>query len=160
MKTRTEFSVFLVDDDLFFLSICEKMLQNIGIKKISGFSSSEKFFNNFQLGPDIILLDYNIDSLNGIDMLKKIKRYNPNALVVFISGQEDITVAVNALKYGAFDYLIKNQITEKKLEVLMDKAILLKELIRKRYRNNILQKALSVIWVPVLVYLVLETFFK
>jgi polysaccharide export outer membrane protein len=49
--------------------------------------------------------------------LKKIKRFDPNIFVVMLSGQESMKTAVDSLKYGAFDYIIKgdesfNRITD------------------------------------------------
>jgi DNA-binding NtrC family response regulator len=142
MKSKSDFSIFLVDDDPFFLNICEKYLINLGFSKISKFESSTVFLNNLHQQPDLILLDYSMDSLNGIETLKKIKRFNPDSLVIFISGQENIDIAVNALKYGAFDYLIKKQISEEKLSGLIDKGIAVSDLISKKSRKNIIRRLL------------------
>jgi DNA-binding NtrC family response regulator len=160
MKALSEISIFLVDDDPFFLCICEKMLQNMGITKITLFLSSIEFLNNIQLNPDIILLDYNMDSLSGLDTLKKIKRFKPNSLVVFISGQDDMLVAASALKYGAFEYLIKNQVNEQHLKLLLERGMALKTMFQKNYKRTVLNRVLSTIGIPVLVWILLETFFK
>jgi DNA-binding NtrC family response regulator len=160
MKSNSDFSVFLVDDDPFFLSLLERLLHNCGYSKITTFESGTAFLNSLEKKPDIILLDYNMDSMNGLETLKKIKRFNPNALVVFISGQENIDVAVNALKYGAFDYLLKDQINVLKINHLMEKGIALNEMIRKNYKKNVLHRVLSTIGIPVLVYAIFETFFR
>jgi DNA-binding NtrC family response regulator len=64
--------------------------------------------------PQIIFLDYNFDkvgalAMNGIDILKEIKRETPETEVVMVSGQDKIEVAVNSMKYGAFDYIVKGE---------------------------------------------------
>ena len=88
-----------------------------------------------------------MDNLNGIDILKKIKRFNPNIIVLFISGQEVIQVAVNSLKYGAFDYIVKKDFTEDKIRIAMEKVEMLLEILYKRRKRNILRRALSSIGV-------------
>jgi DNA-binding NtrC family response regulator len=47
--------------------------------------------------------------MNGIDILKEIKAKYPNTEVVMFSGQDKIEVAVNTIKYGAFDYIVKSE---------------------------------------------------
>jgi DNA-binding NtrC family response regulator len=84
-----------------------------------------------------------MDNLNGIEVLKKIKRFNPNTIIVFISGQEDIDIAVNALKYGAFDYIMKSQLNEEKMRQVMTKAGQLRELLIRKSRKGILKRVFS-----------------
>ncbi len=101
------FKIFLVDDDLFSLSYNQHELQNLGFKDISLFMNGTVCLNNLHLKPDVIFLDHNMDTMTGFEVLKKIKRYDPNINVVILSGQETIKTAVDALKYGAFDYIMK-----------------------------------------------------
>jgi FixJ family two-component response regulator len=64
-----------------------------------------------------------MDNLNGIDVLKKIKRFDPNIPIVFLSGQKEISIAVNALKYGALDYIIgKENVDEERITECMTKV--------------------------------------
>lgn len=140
MKSNTGFSVYLVDDDPFFLNVCEQYVLNCGISDITKFQSGPDFLNNLSRFPDLILLDYHMDTMNGIETLKKIKRFNPDAMVVFISGQENIDIAVNALKYGAFDYLIKNQVDEEKIKIILNKALALKEMLSKKNKKSLLNR--------------------
>jgi DNA-binding NtrC family response regulator len=62
--------------------------------------------------PDLITLDYSLADGNGKDVLMKIKNSNPNIPVIVISGQEDITTAIELLKLGASDYFIKDDNTK------------------------------------------------
>jgi two-component system OmpR family response regulator len=47
--------------------------------------------------------------MNGTEILKEIKTQKPEAEVVMFSGQDKIEVAVNSMKYGAFDYIVKSE---------------------------------------------------
>jgi len=71
--------------------------------------------------PDIIFLDYNMDDLNGIDVLKQIKKFNPSIIVLFISGQEDIEIAVNTIQHGALDYIVKSSLSTEKMKAIMER---------------------------------------
>ena len=64
--------------------------------------------------PGIVFLDYHLDSVNkdaldGLDVLREIKEKSPETEVVIVSGQDKIDVAVNTMKYGAFDYIVKGE---------------------------------------------------
>ncbi len=56
---------------------------------------------------DLILLDINLPDINGIDLLKKIKRKNNNVPVVVMTGQGSVELAVRAMKDGAYDFIEK-----------------------------------------------------
>ena len=66
--------------------------------------------------------------MNGFDVLTEIKKYNPDIFVVFISGQEEIHVPIVAMENGAFDYLVKNDVTEDKLQLIIEKIQSIKRL--------------------------------
>ena len=65
--------------------------------------------------PKVIFLDYQLGDVNGLEILKKIKAVNPDTFVFFMSGQDKIEIAVNALKFGAIDYIIKNDDAKDKI---------------------------------------------
>jgi DNA-binding NtrC family response regulator len=131
MENQNEFNFFIVDDDVFCSSLYEQHLRNMGCTNITHFSNGVDCLNNLHLNPDIIFLDHNMNDLTGFEVLKKIKRINPGIYVVMISGQEDIKTAVDALKYGAFDYLIKDEQVSNKMEILISKIIKIKEELKK-----------------------------
>jgi len=132
METLSKLKVFIVDDDPFFRSMLERSLTNIGCTDIRLFNSGVECIDQLRPDTGLILLDYSMEIFDGIETLKKIKRINPNIPVVFISGQENISTAVNALKYGAFDYLIKAEVTEQILRAVVNKILLFKEMLEKK----------------------------
>lgn len=119
------------------------MLESVQVTNITTFSTSNGFLNSLTTQPDIVFLDYQIDNLTGLEILKKIKRFNPEIFVILISGQEAISVAVTALKFGAFDYLIKDQFGAAELELLLKKIEKLKKLIKQKESKSILHKIKS-----------------
>ena len=84
--------------------------------------------------PDCVLLDYNLPDSNGSAVLKAINPdpIKPNFAVVLLTGSGSEAIAVNALKNGAQDYLVKGKITAEDLHLSISKAI---EITRLRQEN-------------------------
>ncbi|MEL1253541.1 response regulator [Flavobacterium sp. DGU38] len=133
METKTQFKFFIVDDDVFCANVYKQYLDNMNYNDITHYSNGNDCIKNLHLKPDIIFLDHNMEDINGFEVLKKIKRYNPNIYVVMISGQENIETAVDALKYGAFDYVIKGNDVYEKMEFIITKIIAVKEQLKNAY---------------------------
>ncbi len=143
MKNQNQFKFFIVDDDIFCANVYEQFLKNSGYSDITYYSNGNDCLSNLNSIPDIILLDHNMEGITGFEVLKKIKRYNPNIYVIMISGQENINTAVNALKYGAFDYLIKDKTVNDKLSHIIEKIIKIKQVMRES-NPTIMQRILSI----------------
>lgn len=104
--------VFLVDDDEMQTQMLkDHMTDKLGVD-ITTFSTGEGMLERLGEAPDVIVLDYHLNTVNksaknGVDILKEIKQRSPETEVVMLSGQDKIDVAVDTMKYGAFDYVIK-----------------------------------------------------
>src|ERR1043165_9240499 len=83
--------------------------------QVRRFSSPRDFFANLHEGPDVVTLDYSLPDSDGAEVLKRIKETNKNIQVIIISGQEDVSTAINLLKNGAFDYIVKDDETKDRL---------------------------------------------
>jgi polysaccharide export outer membrane protein len=142
METDTAFKIFLVDDDPFCISLYEQHLLNLGYSNVKTFSNGTDCLNSIIQEPDVIFLDHGMDILDGVEILKKVKRFNPNIFVVFVSGQEDVQVAVNALKYGAFDYIVKGLNEEKRIVEVLHKIKEVKALMEEN-NSGFLKKIFS-----------------
>ncbi len=116
MNKQRTLSVYLVDDDKVYLkglehSLNEKLADKIRIKT---FQTGEDFLKSITEPPDIAILDYYLnsrekDAMNGISVLKKVKKAAPGIQVVMLSGQDNIDIAVDSMKNGAFDYIVKSE---------------------------------------------------
>lgn len=135
MKNQLKF--FIVDDDIFCANMYHQDLKNMGFNDITYFNNGTDCLSNLDQSPDIIFLDHNMEGITGFEVLKKIKRYNPNIYVVMISGQETIKTAVDALKYGAFDYVAKDNNVGDTIKLIVHKIIIVKEELRKSNPNFI-----------------------
>ena len=111
--------IFLVDDDPFCRQLMEHAIRELGFGNIHAFDNGAACLDALIEEPDIIFLDQMMGSVSGTDALKAIKRFNPDIYVVLVSGQQQVQVAVDSLKYGAFDYVVKDeQLTERLAKVL------------------------------------------
>jgi DNA-binding NtrC family response regulator len=124
--------IFLVDDDPFCLTLMEHVLRSGGYKNVSAFESGAACLNALTEEPDIIFLDQVMDSVSGTDTLKAIKRFNPDIYVVFVSGQLQVEVAVESLKFGAFDYIVKDEQLALKITAVLAKIQVIQSLIASK----------------------------
>lgn len=105
--------LFLVDDDADFLKLLKIQLLKQYDIIIETFSTGELCIENLSSHPDIIIVDYNLDSveknaMNGIETLDKIKAVNADIPVVMLSAQDEIDIALQCMSHKAFDYVVKS----------------------------------------------------
>jgi DNA-binding NtrC family response regulator len=108
-------SIFIVEDDTWYGELLEYHLSSNPDYQINRYQSGKECLSNLYKNPDIITLDYSLPDGTGAEILKKIKHQNPLVEVVIISGQEDVSTAVELLKLGAFDYIVKDEETTTRL---------------------------------------------
>lgn len=108
----SQLKIFLVEDDAWFGESLKYHLSLNPDYQVALFKTANECLNNLHLKPDIIGIDFGLPDLSGDLLLKKILDVNKNIPVIVISGQEDISVAVNFLKSGARDYIIKDDYTK------------------------------------------------
>ena len=104
MKTK---KILIVEDNQFYGHLLKTKLERITDAEVLLMENGEEVINITHIHPELVFLDYNLETMNGIDVLKEIKSTYPDIHIVMLSGQEKMKVAIEALKYGATDYLIK-----------------------------------------------------
>jgi DNA-binding NtrC family response regulator len=130
--TKQSKKIFVVDDDIFHLEIMKQLLQEEGISDVSAFEDGVSALNKIHLNPDVIFLDHQMDVYTGYEVLRKIKRHNPNIFVVMVSAQEDVKTAINTMKYGAFDYLQKDDKLDENVKSVLLRIEEVREMLRMR----------------------------
>jgi polysaccharide export outer membrane protein len=118
---ETNKKIFLVDDNLFTTEIYAQHLIRKGFQDIERYEDGYACLAQIESRPDIVFLDHQMPGLTGLEVLKKIRRFDPSIFVVFLSGQEDLGTAVESLKYGAFDYIIKDQAALERMDDVLER---------------------------------------
>jgi len=114
--------VFIVDDEPAISKLLSYWVRDKWKYFAQTFSNGEDVLRNLHQKPDLILLDIMLPGLDGLETLKRIKAYDENLPVIILSAQGSIEVAVEALRYGAFDYFPK-PIDQQRLEPAIKNAI-------------------------------------
>lgn len=100
--------ILIADDSSFMRSILKKVLENGGYtvagEAPNGAAAVEKFK---ELNPDIVLLDVTMPEMDGIQALRKIVEFDPKAKCVMCSAIGQRWMIVEAIEYGAKDFIIK-----------------------------------------------------
>jgi DNA-binding NtrC family response regulator len=107
-----QFKIFIVEDDPWYGEILKYHLSLNPDLEIYKYTTGKDCLQNLSKKPDLISIDYHLPDVNGFDLLKKIKLYNPEIPVVIISAQKDVATAVSLIKEGATDYFIKDDSTK------------------------------------------------
>ncbi|MBP7167562.1 MAG: sigma-54-dependent Fis family transcriptional regulator [Bacteroidia bacterium] len=107
--------VFVVEDDLWYGELLVHHLSLNPDNQVQRFESAADLMEALNERPDVITLDYTLPDMRGDVLYKKIRAVLPDAMVIMISGQEDITTALNLLREGVYDYLVKNEETKDRL---------------------------------------------
>ncbi|MCX6305183.1 MAG: sigma-54 dependent transcriptional regulator [Bacteroidetes bacterium] len=111
----TSFSIFIVEDEKFYGEYLKHYLSSNPDYEIRHFLTGKDFFDNLHKKPDVVTLDYSLPDMNGAAVLKKIRQLSPETQVIIVSGQKDILTALDLIKDGAYDYIVKDQDTRTRL---------------------------------------------
>ena len=104
----TKPKVFIVDDDPTFVKLLEHQLETAKITPFETYVSGEECLENMHHKPRLVLLDFSLGGLNGLDVLTQIKRDFAGTDVVMLTAVEDEVVEQRCLKAGARSYIRKD----------------------------------------------------
>ncbi|MEM9855737.1 MAG: sigma-54 dependent transcriptional regulator [Bacteroidota bacterium] len=99
--------VLIIDDDQDICRLLVRFLNKNGFETESAINGDEALKLLKENSYDLVLSDYKLPDANGVELLRKIKILNSDTAVIIITGYSDIKIAVEALRYGAFDYVTK-----------------------------------------------------
>ncbi len=116
------YRIFIVEDDPWYGSALEYHLSLNPDLVLHLFASAGDCLRNLHLQPDLITVDFSLPDMKGDQLYRKIAEWNPQVPVVIISAQEDVSIAVELLKLGVYDYLVKDDNTRDVLWNVINKA--------------------------------------
>lgn len=139
----SEFRILLIDDEPAQITSIKSFLKRRDYVILTASSGQEgiSFINDGNV--DLVFTDFRMPEMNGLEVVQKIKKINPEIPVIVITAFSDTEDAVKVMKEGAFDYLSK-PVDLEELELLVKKAKehrylisenkLLKEQLREKYK--------------------------
>jgi len=99
--------VLIVDDEQDFVEMFSLRLTTQGEKVFTVFNGREALKVLESTPIDVVILDIRMPGMDGIDVLKEIKKHHPIIEVILLTGHGSTETAVEGMKLGAFDYLMK-----------------------------------------------------
>jgi len=133
------YSVLIVDDDRYVNDCIRETIERADYDTEAVFSAEEALLRMKTQSFDIVLSDFKMQGMNGIALLDHIKRISPETIVVMITAYGTVEKAVQAIKKGAYDFLLK-PITPETVEHVLKRVV---EMIELRTENEILRKDLA-----------------
>lgn len=139
MAVKKNQLIYVVEDNKVYNKLITEYLKKKQHTNVKPFFSGEECVKSIENGetPEIIIQDYYLENMNGLDVLRKVKKINPAPEFIFLTNNESMEVAVNTIKYGAYDYIIKDKIT---LDKVMDRIGKITQLKSLERRNRLIQK--------------------
>lgn len=161
--------IFIVEDDPLYIKIIKYVLELDPEHEVHIFTTGKECIENLYLNPIIVTLDYTLPDMTGNDVMEAIKKYNPNIGIIVLSGQSEISVAVDFMKAGAYLYIVKDEDTKDKLLLsvqrlkkqieLQEEVEFLKEKLVDKFSitNNLIGKSKPMLRVQKLISKALQT---
>ncbi len=150
MADKNDPLIFVVEDNIAFGQIVEHYLIAHDYVNVRLFVSGEECMKCLHLKPDIIVQDYQLQGISGLNVLKRTKKILPNTEFIFLSGQDNVNLAVDTMKFGAFDFIVKNDVA---LQRLIQKIGNITNLQQKKKRNR--WHKIFIMWFIILVLMLI-----
>jgi len=99
--------VLMVDDNKEHVDLCVEYLPKEEFLLDPAYNASEALVKLKTESYDIIVLDYALPDMNGIDLMKKIKPLELHVPMIFVSAYDDPDLSFEAMRAGACDYVVK-----------------------------------------------------
>jgi len=146
MNGKKSLLIYVVEDNQVYNRMVCEYLKKQNYTNVKSFISGNECIKTVMNGdePDIVIQDYFLDDLNGIDVLKAIKAKYKDAEFIFLTSNENIEVAIECIAYGVHDYIIK------------DKGDILKRLTEKVNKVSkviVLRRKNKIIWLAIIIAL-------
>lgn len=120
-------SILIIDDDLLIRKTLLSNFSKEGFEVLLAENGEEGLRKYKQNLPDFVMLDIRLPDMDGIDVLMQIKDKNKDACVIIMTAFDDMKTTVEAIKYGAFEYLVK-PLDNVELDLTIKKAIKVRNL--------------------------------
>jgi two-component system response regulator HydG len=112
--------ILIVDDEVDICNLLERFLERNGFEVTTAHRGQDALKAISKTAFDLVISDFRLPDFDGLDLLKEIKSLRPAVSVIIITGYSDIRMAVEVIKYGAFDYVTKPLYPEELLSTVKE----------------------------------------
>ncbi|MBS1589976.1 MAG: response regulator [Bacteroidetes bacterium] len=152
--------IFLVDDEPIQNEMLKDFLTERFVYEIKTFENGEDMLQSMALNPEIVVLDYHLsaqkpNAKNGVEILKILKDRHPDVQVIMLSGQDKIDVAIDSMKYGAYDYVVKGETAFSRTENILNN---ISELHKVKTINAAYKKTITLLGVVIAAIVALSVY--
>lgn len=112
MESPEKVTLLIIDDDTSYMAIVQTLLSKYQGKKFEvvwkkdGNSAIEELEKNRSI--DLVLVDYYLPEINGLEVTRTIREKNIPVPIIFLTSSRDFRLAIEAMKYGVEDYMVKD----------------------------------------------------
>lgn len=139
--------VLIIEDDQNMRFVLDECLKRQGYQTILA-ADAEQGKELFAVkSPDLVILDFKIPKGNGLEVLEQITRWDPEALVIMLTGHATINLAVESMKKGAYDFVTKPFEVEELMQIV-EKAVSKRKIIleNEAAKENVLNCPAESYW--------------
>jgi DNA-binding NtrC family response regulator len=115
-------TILLVDQETDFLDWAKHLLESTGTRVVTEVSADAAYKTFSMEAPELVMAELNLSPFSGIELLGRIRKHSPNAMVVIVSAFATNQNVIEAMKMGAFDFVRKEQLPFN-LKIVVDSAL-------------------------------------
>jgi nitrogen regulation protein NR(I) len=115
-------SILVIDDDRTVLRLVEKTFEETDIAVSTAATAEDGLSALARETPDVLLLDIMLPEMNGLEMARKVRGIDARLPIIFVTASDDSDDAIEAMKLGAYDYLLK-PLDKVKVRELISRAL-------------------------------------
>ncbi|WP_426492730.1 sigma-54-dependent transcriptional regulator [Hymenobacter sp. 102] len=140
MNSPLPFSIVIVEDDPWYGQLLQYHLSLNPDYQVALYTSGQELLRHLSTPPDVVTIDFGLPDMEGRELLRRIREQQPELPIIVISAQSKITTAVELLRMGATDYLVKDEYTK---DLLWNAVLKIRETTHLRQQVRQLQTQLQ-----------------
>jgi DNA-binding NtrC family response regulator len=134
MQNASNPLIFVLFTDQLYKQKVVDYLKVYKFTNVETFLTGEEVLKNMSKNPDIVIQDYFLEGMPEIELMTRAKKILPNVEFIFLSDKDNIDTAINCMKNGACDYIVKDEMALHKMAAKIQKINTASQLASKNSR--------------------------
>ena len=107
MAVESDARVLIVDDERDMCSFLSEALRRSSLESDCAYDGMQALRKLSEERFDLVLVDVRMPGMSGLDLLQQIRQHHPHVVVIVMTAYSFLNYAIDAVRYGAYDYLVK-----------------------------------------------------